>query len=203
MIIKICELVPEMKLRPISCLYQWCYRFLRRSGYSIRIPSHIGQPLPSNIKELIFQFLKETSRKKSYLESIGGDLDSIGNMDETPIYFEMVNKTAINKIGNKNIVANTLGLEKKKISIILSITASGYKLKPLMIFKGKKGKKTEKKLQNLEEVKQKMVVVKCQSEAWCYKDIFTSWIDEVFSPYLLFVSKKTGILILDKETMHD
>ena len=43
-IIKICELVPEIKLRSISCLYQWCYRFLRRSGYSIRIPSHIGQP---------------------------------------------------------------------------------------------------------------------------------------------------------------
>lgn len=124
-------------------------------------------------------------------------------MEETPIYFEMVNKTAINKIGNKNIVANTLGLEKKKISIILSITASGYKVKPLMIFKGKKGKTTEKKLQNLEEVKQKMVVVKCQSEAWCDKDIFTSWIDEVFSPYLLFVSKKPGLLILDKATMHD
>ena len=81
--------------------------------------------------------MKETSRKKSYLESIGGDLDSIVNMDETPIYFEMVNKTTIDKIGNKNIVVNTLGLEKKKISLILSITASGYKLKPLMIFKGK------------------------------------------------------------------
>ena len=49
-------------------------------------------------------------------------------MDETPIYFEMVNKTTIDKISNKNIIVNTLGLEKKKISIILSITAIGYKL---------------------------------------------------------------------------
>jgi hypothetical protein len=137
--------------------------------------------------------LKETSRKKSYLESIGGDLESIVNMDETLFILKWLIKQQLNKIGNKNIVVNTLGLEKKKISIILSITASGYKLKPLMIFKGKKGKTTEKKLPNLEEVKQKMVVVKCQSEAWCDKDIFTSWIDEVFSPYLLFVSKKPGL----------
>ena len=95
-------------------------------------------------------------------------------MGETPIYFEMVNKTTIDKIGNKNIVVNTLDLEKKKISIILSITDSGYNLKPLMIFKGKKDKTTEKMLQNLEEVKQKMIVVKCQSNAWCDKDIFSS-----------------------------
>ena len=67
--------------------------------------------------------MKETSRKKSYLESIEGDLGSLVNMDETPINFEIVNKTIIDKIGNKNIVVNTLGLEKKKISIILSITA--------------------------------------------------------------------------------
>ena len=42
-----------------------------------------------------------------------------------------------------------------------------------MIFKGKKGKTTEKKSQNLDEIKQKKVIVKCQSKAWCHKEIFS------------------------------
>lgn len=66
-----------------------------------------------------------------------------------------------------------------------------------MIFEGEKGKTIEK-IHNLYEIKQKKLIVKCQSEVWCDKKIFTSWIDEVFSPYLLFESKKPGLLILDK-----
>ena len=55
----------------------------------------------------------------------------------------MVNNTTVAKTGKKNVIIITLGLEKK-ISIIIWITSSGYKLKPLIIFKGKKGKTIEK-----------------------------------------------------------
>lgn len=68
------------------------------------------------------------------------------NMDETPIMFEMVGKTTIAKIGERNINIRTFGSERSCISVIVGISAAGFKLPPLLIFKGKKGGYIEEEL---------------------------------------------------------
>ena len=67
-------------------------------------------------------------------------------MDETPIYFEMVSNKTIEKIGEKTVTIVTHGSERTRISLLLCISASGEKLPPLLVFKGKSDGNKIKKL---------------------------------------------------------
>ena len=66
------------------------------------------------------------------------DLNRIGNVDETPIQFDMTYNTTFSKIGEKSVKVLTFGGERVRVSLILSILADGEKLPPLIIFKGTK-----------------------------------------------------------------
>lgn len=35
---------------------EWCYKFLKRAGFSIRKPTHVGQALKENTFELFDRF---------------------------------------------------------------------------------------------------------------------------------------------------
>ena len=72
------------------------------------------------------------------------DLNCFINVDKTPVYMEMIGPTTIARKGLKSITINTNGSEKQRISAVLSIIGDGIKLPPLLIFKGKKGKTSEK-----------------------------------------------------------
>ena len=87
------------------------------------------------------------------------NMDNLFNMDETPIMFEMVGKTTIAKIGDRNINIRTYGSERSRISVILCISASGNKLPPLLIFKGKKGGYIEEELKKNPNVKAQKIHV--------------------------------------------
>ena len=50
------------------------------------------------------------------------------NMDETPIWLVMTEKTTVEKIGTKNVEVKTFGTESIRISLLLAITAKRNKL---------------------------------------------------------------------------
>ncbi len=58
-------------------------------------------------------------------------------MDETPLYFNMLPNATIEKLGAKEVIMRTLGQEKNRFSVILTVLADGTKLPPYLIFKGK------------------------------------------------------------------
>ena len=62
-------------------------------------------------------------------------------MDETPIWFEMITKNTISKLGEKSVMVRTFGSERTRISVILCTSINGAKIIPLLVFKGKKGGK--------------------------------------------------------------
>ena len=80
------------------------------------------------------------------------DLNCYINVDETPVYMEMIRPTTIAKKRLKSIIINTNGPEKHRISALLSIIRDGNKLLPLLIFRVKKGKTSEKNLQNIQYI---------------------------------------------------
>ena len=63
--------------------------------------------------------------------------DLIGNMDETPMYFDMVPSRTIAKKGMKEVRVRTTGAEKRPVTNVLTCTASGKTMPPMIIFKGK------------------------------------------------------------------
>ena len=78
-------------------------------------------------------FLNEVynNRLKYWFNAYG---DGVGNMDETPIFFNMYPNKTIAKKGNKTILIKTQSQEKSRISVILCINADGEKT-PFLIFK--------------------------------------------------------------------
>lgn len=129
-------------------------------------------------------------------------MENLFNMDETPIMFEMVGKTTIAKIGERNINIRTFGSERSRISVILCISASGSKLPPLLIFKGKKGGYIEDELKKNPNVKAQKIHVLCQENSWADSDIFNYWITNIFFNNRYVKNSFEKILILDRATTH-
>ena len=65
-------------------------------------------------------------------------------MDETACFLDMNSETTIKFRGKKNVEILTSGREKYRVSVILPVTGDGYKLSPLVIFKGEEEKALKK-----------------------------------------------------------
>ena len=64
--------------------------------------------------------------------------DAIGNMDETPMWFDLPASKSYDFKGVKVVPAKTTGKEKLRYTVVLAAMANGAKLPPLIIFKGLK-----------------------------------------------------------------
>ena len=91
----------------------------------------MSQKLPRQLEESISKFYADAGRFGKYPRSL------VGNMGETPAFFDMVPTKSICKIGSRECVVRTSGNDKKHITIILSAAADGTLLPPMLIFKGK------------------------------------------------------------------
>ena len=114
--------------------------FKKTHNLVIRRASHMGQNISNNYENMTFQFLLNCIRvrKKS---QITDNIECIVNVDETPIYLENPSKETIDIKGKKKIEIVTYGKDKCRITAVLGVTASGYKLLPLLILKGRKDKR--------------------------------------------------------------
>ena len=65
------------------------------------------------------------------------ELGQIGNMDETPMCFDLPGNRTIDHKGAKTIQIRTTGNEKTHFTVVLACMANGTKLKPMVIFKRK------------------------------------------------------------------
>ena len=111
-----------------------------KKNLTIRKCSHIGQKINGDIENITYIFLRK--RIKERIDNIIYDnIECIVNLDETPCYIENPSKETINIKDVKKVEIITYDKEKCRITAILSISASGYKLPPLLILKGQTGKK--------------------------------------------------------------
>ena len=64
-------------------------------------------------------------------------LANIGNMDETPMNFDMPPNRTVNSKWSKTVLIKTTGHEKTRFTVVLACMADGTKLKPMVVFKRK------------------------------------------------------------------
>ena len=145
----------------------WVKRFLKRHNLSIRRVSHLGQKINGLFLDLIINFLTGCINETKIFD----DISCLINEDEIPIFLESPSKDTID-IKGKKIDIITFGKDKVKFTAVLSISASGAKLPPLFICKGKPGKRKEDQLNYLEDIKSKKVFIKCHNNAWCTTELF-------------------------------
>jgi len=105
-------------------------------------------------------------------------------MDETPLLYEYL-PLKVEEKGKKNVATWKAGLEKKKCTVILAVTASGKLLEPGLILP----RKIRYKLLQ----RNKLGIKILKPNAWIDSDIMISW------PY---VGENKSILILDSYAAH-
>ena len=78
----------------------------------------------------------------TYLSSKKSDLNPSGTllMDETAVFFEDPRRDTVDFTGARHVVLLSTGFASKRITVALTVTATGTKLPPLLIWKGAKNR---------------------------------------------------------------
>ena len=151
----------------------------------MRRRTSISQKLPAQLESKLEPFYKECAR----IRRIGKyPLSLIGNMDETPMYFDMVPLKTIAQKGKKSVTIRSSGSEKRHITVVLAVTADGGILPPMIIFKGK----TDRTIKNL--VVPTGFVVATQEKAWMDEELMLIWLKDVWLRYTEQKQTELGFL---------
>ena len=119
---------------PFKASNRWLGRFSKRHRLTSRCVTSQEKKIPENAKDLAEKFLDDC--KEAFTET--QSLNCIGNMDETPLWFDRPRKRTVDFRGIKTVLSKTTGKEKLRYTVVLAALANGTKLPPMIIFKGLK-----------------------------------------------------------------
>jgi len=114
----------------------WIENFMKRNGFSVRKITSVGQEDNRSIDEtrvIIHNYFELFKLKSTNIDSM-----NIYNMDETPMYVDMMNSRTISFKGEKNTEVLTTGHQKTRFTVVLTISLAGKILKSLLVLKGLK-----------------------------------------------------------------
>ncbi len=144
----------------------WCDRFMRRQKLVIRRKTKIAQKLPKDLEDKLTSFQRFIIRQR---QATDFELGQIGNMDETPMSFDMPVASTVNFAGEKTVCIKTTGHEKANFTVVLGCMADGTKLKPMLIFKRKTMPKDEFP---------PGVIIAIQPKGWMNESCLQQWITD-------------------------
>jgi len=175
-IIKAKAMAAELQITGFLASNCWSTKFLRRKNLALRRKTKIAQKLPEDLDQKItnfHSFMIKRRRKENY------QLVHIGNMDETPVWFDMPSARTVNAKGAKTVLVNTTGHEKSRFTVVLACLADGMKLKPMLIFKRK----------TLPKAKfPPGILVHCRPKGWMDEAGMKLWVEKVWR------SRPSGLL---------
>ena len=112
----------------------WVRKFMQRNDLVLRVRTHISQNLPSDLESKIKGFRDEA---RDIHKNSDYPFEYICNMDETPVYLDLVPSKVVDKKGKKTIRVRTTSSEKNRVTATLCCTAAGNFLPAFVVFKGK------------------------------------------------------------------
>ena len=111
---------------------KWISGFMHRNKFSNRRRTIVAQKLPEDLEPLRNEFLNYVL---FYRMRHKYPLSLIGNMDETPLAFDVPSNYTIKETGAHTVGIHTTGYEKSNFTVVLSCLADRTKLPPMVIFK--------------------------------------------------------------------
>jgi hypothetical protein len=95
--------------------FSWIQSFMKRFDLSLRRRTKISQKLPEDIDAKLDEFKRFIIRLRT---KYNFDLNSIYNIDETPIWFDMAGNMTINNKGDKTVHIRTTGNDKNRFTVL-------------------------------------------------------------------------------------
>ena len=135
----------------------------------------IQQKLSAQLEMKLTKFVNDT---KALRKQHRFPLNLIINMEETPVCFDMVSNTTVDKQGTKEIIVRSTGAHKRRFTVTLTCTASGQMLQSFVTFKAN----TDRILKKI-KAKETDVIVTTQSKGWMDYKLMLKWISKVLVKY--------------------
>ena len=185
----------------------WLRKFMARNNLSFRRGTHVAQRFDDENLDKMHDFWKQVLQMR---KDFHYGMESIGNMDETPIYFDapgvflifiifsvkpnckyniFPGNYTIDYKGAKTINMFSTGHDKSRITVMLCAMANGRKLPPLVLFKGVRKP-------NPSEIPQG-VVVEMSPQSWATEEIIQKWLNLVWGR-----SSQRRLLVWDAYAAH-
>ena len=147
----------------------WVDNFLKRFDFVTRSKTTTGQRLPPELSAKVVKFVRFCEKQRTVHNLQTAD---IGNMDETAIWADMPGDSTIDVKGVKTVPILTTGYEKSRLTVCLSAMADGYKLQPLVVFKGKRMPV------DVKNAEVRGVVVQMSHNGWMQQETTNAWIEK-------------------------
>jgi len=176
---------------PFHASAGWCDRFMNRQGLALRQRTKIAQKLPSDLEVKLDSFWKYAIKLRKEHDY---ELGQIGNMDETPMTFDLPSTRTVNAVGERTIMIKTTGHERTHFTVVLSCMADGTKLKPVVIFKRMTLPKTFRP--------PKGVLVKAHPKGWMDEEGTKDWLKTVWQTRPGALLNKRSMLVWDMFRAH-
>lgn len=169
----------------------WCTRFMNRHGLCLRQRTKIVQKLPRDLEEKIESFQRFIIKHQ---KEFALELSQIGNMDETPMTFDLLSNRPVTGVDEKTVLIKTTGHEKIRFTVVLSCLANGSKLHPVIVFKRKTLPKTMKFPGG--------VIVRSHEKGWIDESGTIEWLENVWNKRPGAHLKKPSLLVWDMFRAH-
>lgn len=179
----------------------WLAGFLSRHSITLRFSTNKSQRIPEDYLHQILSWLQFNRRNSqvrfgtSDEERVVGRylLDSICNLDETPLPFEYLDGQTYADKGSRSVQvkASNSGWDKRQATLLLTVFGSGKpRVRPLIIFRGKAeytGRRAEYLQRKRDEEMARYdprVAIRWNESAYSNADLLVNWIEEYLVPAL-------------------
>ena len=168
----------------------WLKSFMVRHNLVLWAKTSMAQELPKDLESKISEFRRQVRRIRE-----NGDFlyHLICNMDEPPVYMDMVPSKTVDVRGKKTIKVRTTKSEKNRLTAVLSCSAVGNMLPPMLIFKGT----TSRSIRGVQG--SEGTLVSYQKKAWMDEKLMLKWISDIWVKY---TKRRPSLLFLDTFSAH-
>ena len=199
LMVKAAAVDDDFRARPRSQQYQIIRRLAKSNCLTNRRVTHRSQRDSISDREDALRWLRDI---RVPVNAPNQDRAYVMNMDQTPFYFSLGSGVTLDMVGASTVLGKESEGRKRRATISLCITASGEKLRPMVIFKGKEGGDIESRELATSPYRRDLFLA-CQPNAYQDENNMLRWIDEVIVPHLQ--QKAAGapvLLFLDAFTAH-
>ncbi|GBC07964.1 hypothetical protein RclHR1_07810006 [Rhizophagus clarus] len=176
-------------IRSFAFSNKWLDGFMNRNRLSNRRHTTIMQHLPDDLiekQQAFLAFIMYQHIQHDY------PLVYIGNIDETPVSFDLPANITVDELGAQSVSICTMGHEKSNFTVVLTCMANGMKLLPLIIFK----------IKNIpRENFPPEVIIQANKKGWMNENEMLYWIENVWAKCERF-SNSQSLLVLDSFSAH-
>ena len=195
--LKACELSAAFRRKTERAKYLAVRRFLVSNKIVLQAITHECQRPPQMLRQEALDFIASIRPK---VNAPNRDNRFVLNMDQTPIFFDMSSGRTLSQTGERTVNGRTSSSSTLRVTVAVTLTASGEMLKNLIVFKGKPGARIETR--EFPTFPDQNLYV-CQERAWMDERVMRIWVRLVLKPHIEQAPEGVQpIILLDSYRCH-